>query len=132
MIGIECRARLLTGIATGANVRWVGFIWNDDDSNPPLISDVLQTGGSSVYTPQSPLSVQSVRQGKLHILWDDMIAVQANKGDSLYRKVSVDSRVRFNVGITSGTGKFYQLFISDATTVTASGYFCSRVFYDDA
>jgi len=120
-------------LASGALLRMIYFVWNDDSAiTSPSVADVLSAGGSTLDTTVSPFNFANVRAGKFNILHDELVRVPGATGLARRLEFPVSSRVRFNVASTTGTGKLYLLLAAETAATAMVCAYHTRTFYSDA
>lgn len=117
--------------ADSVNVcRLLVFRWNQDDTTPPVIADVLQT-----VSPYSPINRDNLRAHKLDILEDHLFVVGAT-GPNIEKfnaTKKMKSFISFQAASTSGTGHLYAVQISDSLAVTHPVLsYIFRVYFTDS
>lgn len=122
------------GASTGLRV--ILFAWNISSSiGAPTAGQVLQGVGVTPQTLAAPYNSDSVEQGRLFILADEVLPC-SSAGPGVARmtlKREVTLPINFDSSATTGAGKLYALFISDAAlSSNAPNYqYWTRLMYED-
>jgi hypothetical protein len=121
---------------TSTGLRVVVFAWNISSSiGAPTAGQVLQGVGVTPQTLAAPYTSDSVEQGRLNILCDEFLPC-SSAGPGVARltmKKEVQLPINYDASATTGAGKIYALFISDAAlAANAPNYqYWMRLMYED-
>lgn len=133
---IELGAELYAASTTSTTVRVILFKWNiDTNLGTPGPAELLTAGGGNVVTVVSALNLDRVRAGEIEVVFDQVFGVAGLTVDRpiAFRKMfPLKSRVRFNPAGTTGVGKFFLFFSSQATATDATAVWYARVNFIDS
>jgi len=118
---IEMKLRLDLIIADSTNIiRFVIFRWNDSDTTAPVAGDIFAAGLSGGVDTSSFYNDEN--KDRYRIMYDRTF-VGSNTADSIRqfttKTIKLSKQIRYTSdAVVTGTGKYYQLNMSDSAVVT--------------
>jgi len=114
---------------TSTAIRYILFRWKENST--PVVSDVLDPGGSGTIEPSSHISF--VNRDLISVLHDDFITLYATGSPAVLtarrENINVAHWCTYNPALVTGVDNIYVLFIGTNTTVSCDSSI--RVFFHD-
>jgi hypothetical protein len=117
---------------TGTAMRVIIWQYGDDTATGvPAVADIVQGGGTAQVVVGS-YNYNAQEQREIVIIHDSLHPIPPSSSDPivLYLKGALNSRVKFNAGAVTGTGKVYASIMSNVAAGPLVQHY-ARLFYTD-
>lgn len=129
LIALEVRCSA-DAVAAGGLVRMI-ICQSAEPSGSFGVGTVL-AGAGAATAPHSPYNLTGVRQEDFAVLYDKTWRTGTAIDDARHIIIPLKTRIQFDAGATSGTGKIYGIVISQLAAGGPVVYTYARLLYSDA
>lgn len=143
-LSLDIRLTFYSNVATATQTAWTNNViravlirWNMD--TVPILNQVFQqtTNSALGITVNSPFVFEGHNQKQFTVFYDKRVSIGpwGPGGTVLHIKKKLRSKISFDAGVTTGSGLYYLVLISDdytSSNVAPRVSYYSRFLYSDA